>query len=135
MKNDATLSMKVVQVHEPESRSADVLSAAIDTQGFEYALLIVSCGTLADTATLAVQVSTATASGGSYSDVSGALVSIDGSADDDSIFAGQIRLDGAERYLKVNGDYTGSGSVVYSTTVVLLNAVDSTDATTLTFSV
>jgi len=112
-------------------------SAAIDSRGFDYALLLVNLGVLDTTATLVVKVQECDTSGGTYTDITSATFTVDVDADDASVAAGQIRLHGRERYLKVVGTYGGSASVAFSATLVLTGAQYTADdaSPTMEFSV
>lgn len=112
-----------VLVFEADNAAMDTngtnLSAAIDTLGWEHATIIVACGTVAGT--VALQAQTSDASGGTYADVSGALISLS-SADDDSIVYGYLDLSAANRYLKIEATVASLGSSQTSVTIVFSNA-------------
>lgn len=112
-------------------------SAAIDTRGFDYALLMVNLGVLDTTATLVIKVQECDTSGGTYTDITGATFTVDVDADDSTVAIGQIRLHGRERYFKVVGTYGGSASVAYSASVLLMGAqyTDADASPTMEFEV
>jgi len=96
--------IKAVQSHAGENWGvAANAGAEIDTKGWDEALVIVNAGTATGTNT--VTVTECTSSGGSFSAISGAAFTAITSANDDAIYVGRIKLQGANparaRYIKV----------------------------------
>lgn len=119
MQFDPKIYTKTAIALAPAAYSSTQTSAAIDVRGYEYAKIVVLCGALADTATLAVKVQDGETSGGSFTDITGASMTITTSADDSSVQIGIVRLHGKERFLKVVGTYGGSSTVLYGVSIEL----------------
>lgn len=108
--------------------TATATSAAIDTQGFDYAAIIPSMG-VGDSA-LETTVTECATSGGTYTAVNDeestpAAVAMAHATDDDgTLLWGVLRLDRRERYLKVAIEATGGTASLAQCIVVLFNAQD-----------
>ena len=135
MKNDGSLTSKVVSAIAPASRTASVDGTGFDTQGFEFCEIVLHAGTFTndETMTLTVETSTALASG--YAAITGAAFTAISTSNDEAIYRGIVRLDGAEKYIRCVGTNTGTGNAVYGVVAILKNAVDSADASAVAFSV
>lgn len=100
-------------------------SNAIDTTGYEYALVLISTGTVgAETITIKVSAGTTT-TGSASTDISGASTTVvDG--DDNIVKWGVVRLHGKARYLFVSHTATAGGVTGCSVAchVVLFNPTD-----------
>jgi len=131
--------VKAVQSHAGESWGvAANAGAEIDTKGWDEALVIVNAGTATGTATITV--TECASSGGSFSAITDAAFTAITSANDDAIYVGRVKLQGANpsrlRYIKVLNTVTVD--VVDVGIVVLLAKADRlpiSQATTVAFSV
>jgi len=94
------------------------LSAAIDTAGFHQALIVYNAGTSTATGTTDITVTAATASGGSYSAVTGAVFDQVTTANDEAVYVGRVNLTGTDRYLKVSA-VQGTAAAEFAVTVIL----------------
>ena len=131
--------VKAVQSHAGEAWGvAANAGAEIDTKGWDEALVIVNAGTATGTATITV--TECASSGGSFDAITDAAFTAITSANDDAIYVGRIKLQGANpsrlRYIKVLNTVTVD--VVDVGIVVLLAKADRlpiSQATTVAFSV
>lgn len=138
-----TLGFKVANGIDADAYSADVNGTGIDCRGFDYALIVVNMGDLADTVTaldITVQESSDDAVGDAYADVTGATINVDPDGNttwDNTARMALVRLRGRERYLRVIlENYAGSGTADLGVSVLLTNAqYAETDKTSLDFSV
>lgn len=73
---------------------------AVDTQGFDDCLVVLTVGTIATTGTLDVKVQECDTTGGSWSDITGAAFSQYTSASDETHVVGRIHVAGRKRYLR-----------------------------------
>lgn len=88
-----------IQILTTGTAATDVLSGAIDTLGYEFAIVEITTGTVgADTTTVRVDASSAAA--GTYTAITGATTTVV-NADDNIGKFGVIRLHGKPRYIKV----------------------------------
>jgi len=135
MKNDGSLTSKVVSAIAPATYTATETGTGFDTQGFEFCEIVLHAGTFTGDETMTLTVETSTAIGSGYSAISGAAFTAISTANDAAIYRGIVRLDGAERYVRCVGTNTGTGNAVYGVVAILKNAVDSADASAVAFSV
>lgn len=120
MQLDPKINTKTVFALAPAVYAATQTTTEIDARGYEYAKIIVLCGALADTATLAVKVQDSpTTTAGDFVDVAGASLTVTTTADDSSVQIGIVRLHGKRRYLRLVGTYGGTGNVAYAIAVEL----------------
>lgn len=102
--------------HDLSQGTGTNLSAAIDTLGFNEALVILYPGIFAATSTLDVTVTECDTSGGTYAAITGAVFAqlID-STDASQPYVGRIHLKGRKRYLKISsvvGTAAGDSAIV-----------------------
>lgn len=110
---------------EPDAYAAAAATGqAIDTKGFEYALFIVSVGTLGTSATVDCKIQDCATSGGIYADISGATITQFVKATDDDAAPRSILVRCAEqaRYLKAVMT-VGAAASDAGVSVVLFNPV------------
>jgi hypothetical protein len=112
--------LKAVVGVVPDAHGAGTVNgAAIDTLGFNRALIIVNSGTNEATGTLDVKVQHCATSGGTYADITDAVFTQITTANDNTIYVGEVKIgavNSVNRYIRVvavigtaSGD---SGSVV-----------------------
>lgn len=127
------LTTKPVPVLHPASRAANTYEgAAVDTLGFDHALVILHAGTA--TGELNAKIQEKAASGDSFADAKDdaetpatiAFEEID-STNDDGVKVMLLRLDRRKRYLTVHATVT-TNAVVFGASILLLNARDSVHA-------
>jgi len=95
--------LKVVQSHKPDAwAAAAALSSAIDTQGYDEMIIIANAGTVEATTTVNIKATECAASGGSYTDVSGAAFTEITAANDVAVYVGRIDLSKRLRYFKIS---------------------------------
>ena len=137
MKNDGSLTSKVVSAIAPATYTATATGTGFDTQGFEFCEIVLHAGTFTGDEEMTLTVETSTASGSGYSAISGAAFTTIDTSNDATIYRGIVRLDGAERYIRCVGTNNagGTGNAVYGVVAILKNAVDSADASAVAFSV
>ena len=135
MKNDGSLTSKVVSAIAPATRTDSVNGTGFDTQGFEFCEIVLHAGTFTGDETMTLTVETSTASLSGYAAISGAAFTAISTSNDEAIYRGIVRLDGAEKYIRCVGTNTGTGNAVYGVVAILKNAVDSADASAVAFSV
>jgi hypothetical protein len=123
---------KAVQVIKAGTYTATETSAAFDTGGGWGTLMIsVNAGTFTSTAAMTIKVQAATTSGGSYSDITGAVFSAISTANDEACYLGSIKLDGTHaQYFKVVCTYAGSGNALLAVDAIFLLPEDSALAST-----
>lgn len=104
--------------------ATDTFSNAIDTNGYEYALVLIGTGTVgADTTT--IKVYDCATSGGTYAAITGATTDIV-NANDNIVRWGVVRLEGKARYIKlVHNSATGGVTSNIQAHVILCRATDS----------
>lgn len=103
--------------------ATDTFGVAIDTNGYEYALVLIGTGTVgADTTT--IKLYDCATSGGTYAAITGASTTIV-NADDNITKWGLVRLEGKNRYIKaVHNSATGGVTSNIQCHVILFNATD-----------
>lgn len=123
---------KVVQAVKPGAIKDDAAwtGEVIDTQGFEYAIVVCQFGAT-DVTLAALKLTECATSGGSFSDVPGCIVGtsaniegdtsvLPGATDDDTFVVFQVDLRGRQRYLKVAAT-AGNGTLgTYMSAMCLL---------------
>lgn len=117
---------KVVEGFAPQVLTATNTPVAIDTAGYQEALVVLHVGAWTD-GTFTTTVTHCATSGGTYAAITGAAFTVvDGAPDDATIYVGRINLaqSGVERYLKVLCTVTGTPTtgVLIGCTVLLLGA-------------
>lgn len=128
MQHDPKNWMRFIQWVDPDSHAAatDIatLDSAQDTLGWRYAVVMVNIGDSAGT--WAIQVEASATSGGTYADVTGALLSV-GLTDDNTRMVGVIDLHGSAanlaRYLQLSGS-SATGAIDLGVSLILVNPVD-----------
>jgi hypothetical protein len=136
MKNDGSLTSKVVSAIAPATYTATETGTGFDTQGFEFCEIVLHAGTFTGDEEMTLTVETSTASGSGYAAISGAAFTTITTSNDAAIYRGIVRLDGAERYIRCVGtNNAGTGNAVFGVVAILKNAVDSADASAVAFSV
>ena len=101
-----------------EHAVSTVVGGAVDTLGYERALVILNCGTFSATGTLDATVAECATSGGSYVAITGAVFTQVAAANDVTVYVGEIKLRAGtrKRYLKVSfvvgTDVVDAGCVV-----------------------
>jgi hypothetical protein len=136
MQYDPRTICKALPGINPASYTVGQTGPVIDARGYEYALIVMHFGALNDSAALAIKVQDDPASGGSYTDITGAIYNATeagGSADDNTIKVGLVRLHGKQRYLRVVSTAGTADACVYGVQVILFHA-DYTKALEQTFS-
>jgi len=127
--------VKVVQALKADAWGvAANTSSAIDGTGFDTARVILNAGTAGGE--LNVKVQSATTSGGSYADISGAAFAEVTSTNDDAVYVGIVHLNelAAGPFLKVVGTVT-TGACDFGVIVELFNSRESNqNTTTLAFN-
>jgi hypothetical protein len=122
MQLDPKTIAKAVPGINPASYTAGQNGAAIDALGYEYALVVMHFGALNDSADLLIKVQDDPASGGGYTDITGATYSAVENADDNTVKVGLVRLHGKRRYLRVVSTAGNVNACVYGVTVILVHA-------------
>jgi len=130
---DGFSSSKFTQALKPDTYTAALGDGTdIDGRGFQYAIFIVSAGTIVAAGAAVVQIESSATSGGTYTDVTGAVVTAD---TDGEVLTIAVRLDGASRYVRTK-DATSSGtSIDLGVTCVLTNAINSANYASTTVTV
>ena len=104
--------------------ATDVLSSAIDTNGYEFAAILITTGTMG-AETLTISVHSSTTAGGTYALISGATTTLV-DADDNLAKWGIVRLEGKNRYIKVViNPSAGTVTSSFHISVLLWGAQDS----------
>jgi hypothetical protein len=120
---DGFSSSKFTQALKPATYTAALGDGtAIDGRGFQYAIFIVSAGAVAGSGAAVVQIESSATSGGTYTDVTGAVVTAD---TDGEVLTIAVRLDGTSGWVRTK-DATSSGtSIDLGVTCMLTNAINS----------
>ena len=130
---DGFSSSKFTQTLKPATYGGQLGDGtAIDGRGFQYAVFIVSTGTLAGVGTAVVQIESSATSAGTYADVTGAVVTAD---TDGEVLTVAVRLDGASRYVRTKDALSGGTSIDLGVTCVLTNAINSANYASTTVTV
>lgn len=104
--------IKAFQSIKPQSSSTTVNGTAVDTAGYDEAVIVLDCGTTAATGTLDVKVQESDTSGGTYTDITGAAFAQVTPTNDDAIYVGTIRLEGARKqFIRVVGVAATAASI------------------------
>ena len=104
-----------------DGASALANGTSVDTLGFEYAVIPLQFGALADTAVLTVKVQESDVSGSGFADVTGAVYTVTEASDDGTIKPMEVRLHGRKRYLRVVTTYGGTGTYTLTAPVGLMH--------------
>lgn len=120
MQLDPISLLKAVPTISPASYTTAQTGAAIDTRGYEYALVVMHFGALTDSATLAVKIQDSTASGDTYADISGAIYNAVENADDTTIKVGLVRLHGKRQFIRAVSTVADTAACAYSVSVILV---------------
>lgn len=104
-----TLLVKTMVTPEDWGTGA-VTSAAVDTKGFEEALIVLSVGTAGASAGIDILVQESDASTTGFTNISGTTFTQVTTSNDETEFVGRIRLGGRDRYLRVLGTVTTATS-------------------------
>ena len=112
---------------DPDSVSAagSLAGNEIDTKGWRWLHVAVSTGTVAATAGGSITVQSATTSGGSFSDITGAAFTV-AATDDNTVLHGVIDLMEMNRYIKLAGTSGTGGATEIAVTGVLYGCADTT---------
>ena len=131
---DGFSSSKFTQALKPATYTGALGDGtAIDGRGFQYAVFIVSAGTIAGSGTAVVQIESSATSGGTYTDVTGAVVTAD---TDGEVLTIAVRLDGTSGWVRTKNATSTGTSIDLGVTCVLTNAINSANyASTPTVSV
>lgn len=123
---------KAVQVIKAATYTATETSAAVDTGGgWGTLMIVVNAGTFTSTAGMTIKVQASTTSGGTYADITGAAFSQITVSNDETCYAGSIKLDGSyAQFIKVVATYAGSGNAIFSVDAIFLLPEDSASAVT-----
>lgn len=117
MKQEATFQGKAALIGYAQVATA-MTSAPVDRLGFEYAVILINCGVLADAGAVVVNIQDSATSGGTYATlVSHALVT---TADDNTTIMGLVRLHGAKRFIRAAATVNASGSGNHTVLVTAL---------------
>ena len=134
MQNNPSIYTKTVQTHKSKDWAiATNNSAAVDTQGFSHAIIVVNAGTATGSGTLTVTVEQSLVSGSGFAAITDAAMTAITSATDDAIFVGSIRLDPVKQYVRVVGT-VAVAAVQFSSSVVLMDPARSADQADQTFA-
>ena len=131
---DGFSSSKFTQALKPDTYSAALGDGtAIDGRGFQYAIFIVSAGTIDAAGAAVVQIESSDAVAGTYADVTGAVVTAD---TDGEVLTIAVRLDGTSGWVRTKNATSSGTSIDLGVTCVLTNAINSANyASTPTVSV
>jgi len=135
MKNDGSLTSKVVSAIAPATYTATETGTGFDTQGFEFCEIVLHAGTFTSSEEMTLTVETSTSPASGYAAITGAAFTTIDTSNHEAIYRGVVRLDGAERYIRCVATNAGGGNAVYGVVAILKNAVDSADASAVAFSV
>lgn len=87
---------------KPASHAAGtVTGAAVDTLGFDEAMMVLDCGVFTATGDVTAKVTECDTSGGTYTDVTGATTTNKVQAADELPYVGNLNLAKRKRYLKI----------------------------------
>lgn len=123
---------KATQIIKAGTYTSTQTSSALDTGGGWGTLMIsVNAGTFTSSATMDIKVQAATTSGGSYSDITGAVFTQISTSNDDACYLGSIKLDGTHaQFFKVVCTYGGGGNALLAVDAIFLLPEDSALAST-----
>lgn len=99
------------------------VSSAIDTLGFNDAVIAVYVGTQSGGSTADITVTECDTSGGTYTAITGAVFAQITSANDLTVHQGRISLNGRKRYLKIS-NVVGTATAELAILVALCNPVN-----------
>jgi hypothetical protein len=127
--------IKSFQSIKPQSSSTTVNGTAIDTAGYDEAVIVLDCGTTTATGTLDVKVQESVdAAFSSPIDIAGAAFAQVTPTNDDAIYVGTIRLEGARKqFIRVVG-VAATAASIYGASVHLAQG-ESKPAQTPSFAV
>ena len=115
--------VKAAQSIVPQSSSATVNGAAVDTASFDEAMIVFDVGTTLATGTLDVTVEEADATGGPWTAITGAVFAQVTPTNDNAIFIGTIRMEAPRKqFLRAVGVAAVAASV-YGVSIHLGQAV------------
>tara|TARA_R110000803_G_scaffold17693_2_gene47627 strand:- start:1871 stop:2269 length:399 start_codon:yes stop_codon:yes gene_type:complete len=97
------------------------VGTTIDARGYLYAHFTVHTGAVAGAGTVPVQIESSATSGGSYADVTGAVVTAAAAG----VQTIAVRLDGASGFIRVKAATTGGTSIALGVMVMLTNGINS----------
>ncbi len=120
MQGNAQSNRKYLLAVVPAAHVADVTSSAQEVRGFTECDVLLPAGVSVLTASTVVKVTECETSGGTYTDVPGAVFPAIVLATDNDIHLGRIQMQGRMRYFKVVVDYTGNGSTEIAPLCVIL---------------
>lgn len=118
-----------------DGASALANGAAVDTRGFEYAVIPLQFGAVADTAVLTVKVQESDVSGSGFADVPDAVYTVTEASDDNTVKPFEVRLHGRKRYLRIVTTYGGSGAYTLTAPIGLMHPQYEADDHGQTYSV
>ena len=97
-------SCKAVVGLIPDAHSAGTIisPAAIDTKGFDEALIVINAGVFSATGDATITVTECDTSGGSYAAITGAAFTVITVANDQTIYVGRLQCKNWERYIKLS---------------------------------
>ncbi len=131
--SDGFSSCKFLEVIAPAVHSSTLAAGtAVDARGYQYAHFTVHTGAVVSAGTVPVQIESSATSGGTYADVTGAVVTAAAAGVQTVV----VRLDGASGFIRTKTDTVGGTSVALGVMVMLTNGINSANyATTPTASV
>ena len=111
--------------------------AAVDTAGYQEAIVILTLGIIAATGTLDVKVQDCATVGGIYVDVPGAVFSQKVDADDSKTYVGRLKLDGnlVKRFIKLVGTAAVAAAEYGAVVQLSGNQYNPQDVTPVAFTV
>lgn len=118
--NGKVKPVKMVHVAAQVPAAAQV-TAGIDTLGYDHVAFLLTTGTMAAGATLAVKIQESDTSGGTYADVDGAVFTGLVDTDDDVARFGEVWTRRTKRWLRVHWT-SAVGNVGFNVTALLHNA-------------
>ena len=123
--SDGFSSSKYAPAIDPADGTAAISPQEIDTAGYQYAVFVVTLGTIAASGGSTVKVQEATTSGGSFADVAGTSVAI-ADDDDNSVKVIAVDLQKRSRYLKMAGT-TPAAATEIAAVCVLTNGINTSN--------
>ena len=123
--SDGFSSSKFVPAIDPAAGTGAPGVVEVDGAGYQYAVFVVTLGTIGAGGGSTVKVQESATSGGSFADVAGTSVVI-GDTDDDSTKVIAVNLAGRERYLKMAAT-TPAASTAMAAVCVLTNGINTSN--------
>lgn len=98
---DVGPNVKFTGAIHPQSATTTVTGVVVDCTGYDRVCYVFHCGVIAATGTVTPKVQDSATSGGTYADITGAVFTVFGDADDNTLKVGEVKVNPAKPFQKV----------------------------------